>query len=299
MTFRLALLVAALTVLAGCRTDAPDAPTATRAFTDDLDRTVQVPAEPRRVVTLAPSVTEMVAAAGGLDRLAARTLYDDYPEAVRALPAISTYPLDRERLLALGADLVVGTDQVNDVSEGDALTALGVPAVYLSFGGLADVSRGLRRLGDLLGTADEAEAAALELEARLSRHALAGPDAPTALVLISDGPLYVFGGASYVHEMVALAGGRSVTAGLPGEGTTLSPEWVVAESPDVVVVLEEDYVAADLRAAQPVWGPRVEGRVCGVSPDLVSRPGPRLADGIDALAACIRRASISGQALRR
>ncbi|MEM6285630.1 MAG: helical backbone metal receptor [Bacteroidota bacterium] len=293
MTARsLALLAALAVVSSACRTDAP-APDATRTFADDVGRTVEVPAEPRRVVPLAPSLTEMVAAAGGLDRLTARTPYCDHPPEAEALPVISTYPLDRERLVALGADLVVGTDQVNDPGEGDALGALGVPAVYLSFGALADIPRGLRRLGDLLGTGDAAEAAAQQFEARIAGRERAGPDAPRVLVLIGDDVLYAFGAASYVHDMVALAGGRSATTAFPGEGATLSSEWVLDASPDVVVVLRDAYGPDDLRAAQPAWDGALpalaDGRVCGVDPDLVSRPGPRLADGVAALAACLDR----------
>ena len=284
------VFAAAVLVLAGCRGGGLE--DGVRPFTDDVGRTVSVPAESRRVVPLAPSVTEMVAAAGGLQQMVARTPYCDYPAAATALPTLATYPLDRERVVALEADLVVGTDQINDPGEGDALAALGVPAVYLHFSDLGDVPRGLRTLGDLLGTADRAEAAARAFEARLAAFEPAGADAPSVLVLIGDDVLYTFGGASYVHDMVAFAGGRSATAGFEGEGVTLSPEWVLDASPDVVVVLEAGYGVEDLRAAQPSWAvlPAVaRGRVCGVDPDLVSRPGPRLVDGIDALAACLRR----------
>lgn len=291
MTVRLALVL--LAVAAGCQPNAA-APETTRAFTDDVGRTVRVPVQPERVVPLAPSLTEMIAAAGGLGQMAARTPYCDYPEAAQRLPTVSTYPLDHERVLAFGADLVVGTDQINDPGEGDMLAALGVPAVYLHFGTLADVPRGLRTLGDLLGTAAVAEQAARQFEARLAAHAKTdSASAPRVLVLIGDDVLYTFGGASYVHDLVALAGGRSVTAGFGGESVTLSSEWVLDQAPDVVVVLEAGYDADDLRAAQPSWRglpALAAGRVCGVDSDLVSRPGPRLADGADALAACFARA---------
>ncbi|MEM0960967.1 MAG: helical backbone metal receptor [Bacteroidota bacterium] len=285
------LLALGLFALGGCRTDAPAAEGPdTRPLTDDVGRTVTVPTDPQRIVPLAPSITELMVAAGGLDRLAARTLYDDYPDAVQSLNPISTYPLDRERLLGLGTDLVIGTDQVNDVSEGDALAGLGVPAVYLRFEGLDDVPRSLRLLGDLFGTTETAEEAAQRFESRLDQRQQAGPDAPRVLVLIGDDPLYTFGRASYIHDMVEHAGGQSVTTGFAGEGATLSAEWVISESPDVVMMLREPYGPDDLRAAQPAWDTLpvlAEGRVCGVDPDLVSRPGPRLADGIDAMAACL------------
>ena len=285
---RLALVLAVLAA-SGCRTAPPAAP---RVFTDDVGRVVPVPARSERVVPLAPSLTEIIVAAGGLGRLAAVTPYETFPPSVRTLPTVATYPLDREALLALGADLVVGTDQVNDPAEGDALGALGVPAVYFQFAALADVPRVLRRVGALLGTETVAEAAADSFDVRLARATVrAPPKPPSTLVLIGDDVLYAFGSTSYVHEMVQRAGGASVTREFSGEGVTLSSEWVVARAPERIVVLSGPaYRGASLLAKHPAWArvPAVRsGRVCGVDPDLISRPGPRLPAGVAALHACL------------
>ena len=290
-----------LALFAGCRDAAPAAP---RTFTDDLGRTVGVPARPGRVVPLAPSLTELVVAAGGLSRLAAVTPYETVPASVRGLPTVATYPLDREALVALGADLVVGTDQVNDPADGDATGRLGVPAVYFRFGTLADVPRVLRRVGALLRTERAAAAAADTFAAQLARATVPPPRRPPAtLVLIGTDVLYAFGGASYVHEMVRRAGGASVTRGFAGEGVTLAPEWVVARAPERIVVLGGPERSATggatgaaagsraaLLAAQPAWAavPAVRtGHVCSVDADLLSRPGPRLPAGVAALRACL------------
>ncbi|MEL7362139.1 MAG: helical backbone metal receptor [Bacteroidota bacterium] len=298
MLHRSTLLVVFVLALAGCRsqpsvdTSASETAAAdsTQTVRDDLGRSVQLPRSPQRIVPLAPSVTELIAAAGGLDRLAARTPYCNAPEAALALRPISTYPLDREALLAVKADLVIGTDQVNDPSVGDDLAPLSIPAFYLSFETLADVPRALRAVGDLLGTRDAAEAAAERFEARLGAALPAGPDAPRVLLLIGDDILYGFGRASYVHDLVARAGGRSITADLDGEGVTLSSEWVLTQAPEIIVVLAgTDYGVGDLRAAQPAWAevPAVQDEaVCGLDPDLIVRPGPRLAEGMSALATC-------------
>ncbi|MFN3596721.1 MAG: ABC transporter substrate-binding protein [Rubricoccaceae bacterium] len=290
----LALGLLALGLLAGaCRAPETPAPPARVMFEDDLGRTVEVPAAPARIVPLAPSLTEMLAAAGGLGRLAAVSPYDSYPPEALALPRVSTYPLDREALLALGADLVVGTDQVNNPAEGDDLARLGVPAVYFRFTSLSDVPRVLRRMGTLLGTEATAEQGARAFEDAVARHAAAArPGAPPrTLVLISDDVLYAFGGASYVHEMVRLAGGESLTARFPGEGVTLSSEFVLEAQPERIVVLGgAGYDPARLVARHPTWRglPAVAGgHVCGLEADLVSRPGPRLVQGLEALRACL------------
>lgn len=287
-------LLLGLLLVAGCLAAPPETagtPSATRAFTDDTGRTVQVPTHPEHVVPLAPSITEVLAAAGGLGQMAARTPYCDVPAAAARLPTIATYPLDREALVALGADLVVGTDQINDPAEGDALGALGVPAVYFHFGTLADVPRVIRTVGTMLGTTPTAEAAAQQFEARLAAVRPASGPRPRTLVLIGDGPLYAFGGASYVHDMVRRAGGEPMTAVFPGESVTLSSEWVLEHRPERIVMLAgTGYNADSLAARQPSWtglSALAAGHVCGVGSDLVVRPGPRLVLGVEALRACL------------
>ncbi|MEM9998540.1 MAG: helical backbone metal receptor [Bacteroidota bacterium] len=301
---RASLLTLLALLWVGCERT-PDAPTSdsapgatssgvsdsARVLQDDVGRTVRVPAQPQRVVSLAPSVTELIVAVGGGDVLAARTPYCDHPEGVQTLPVVSTYPLDREALVATEADLVIGTDQINDPGDGDGLQPFGIAAYYLRFETLADVARGMRTVGRLLGTETRAEAAAAVFEQGITARQPTGLEVPDLLLLIGDDVLYGFGEASYVHDLVARAGARSVSATLPGEAVTLSSEWVLAQAPDVIVVLAGvDYVTADLLRAQPAWAAvpaLARGRVCGLDPDLVVRPGPRLTEGIDALVVCI------------
>lgn len=281
------LLVLVL-LLAGCRAEAP----APVGFTDDLGRSVVLAAPPERVVPLAPSMTEVVAAAAGVERLVAVSPHDHHPPAVRDLPRIGIYPLDVEAVVAHRADLAVGTTQINDPADGDRLGELGVPTVYFRFERLADVPRVLRRVGALLGTEARADSAAAAFEARLAELEATRPEGPPprTLVLIGDDVLYAFGGASYVHEMVRLAGGASLTAAFEGEGVTLSPEFVLREQPERIVVLGVDYDPERLTRRHPAFRGLpavVEGRVCGVDPDLIGRPGPRLVEGVAALRHCI------------
>lgn len=276
-------------LLVGCRAEPTPG-----SFTDDLGRTIDVPERAERIIPLAPSLTEVVAAAAGVDRLVAVSPFDGYPPETNALPQISVMPFDFERALALGADMALGTVQVNNPADGDRLGALGIPAAYLRFETLDDVPRALRIVGGLLGSEARADSAAAAFEDRLAAfEPVEGGSGrvPRTLVLIGDDVLYAFGGASYVHEMVRLAGGESLTASFSGEGVTLSEEFVLTSRPEVVVVLAgPHYDTGRLSARHPTFRtlPAVEqGRVCGVDADLVSRPGPRLVDGINAIRDCL------------
>ena len=285
---RLTLLIAL--VVAGCADrPAPTEPAASVA-TDDLGREVAMDAPAERVLTLAPSLTEILFAAGGGATLVGASQADDYPQAVDTLPRYGTYPLDTEAVVALQPDLVLATDQVNNPDDARALAAAGIPTYFFSFDAVDDVPRALRTVGALIGTEQQAEAAAGTFETRMRRLA-ARTDTlarPRTLLLIGDETLFAFGDGSYTQELVAIAGGESVTAGFEGEAVTLSEEFILEAAPEVIIgAFGEDYDPSQLVDLHPAWSPVpavASGRLFSVDPDHLLRPGPRLADGAEALA---------------
>jgi iron complex transport system substrate-binding protein len=286
---RLCVLLVALLATGCAERDAASEPTAPMV-TDDLDRAVAVALPAGRVLTLAPSLTEILFAAGGGAGLVGASQADDFPAEVAALPRYGTYPLDIEAVVALRPDLVLATNQVNNPDDARPLAEAGVPTYFFSFDALDDVPRAMRRVGELVGTEAQAGAAADAFETRLQTLAARTDtlDRPRTLLLIGDETLFAFGGASYTQQMIALAGGESVTAHFDGEAVTLSDEFVLEAAPDVIVgTFGADTDAAHLLALHPAWGPVpavAAGRVHSIDPDLVLRPGPRLADGVETLA---------------
>lgn len=269
-------------LVAGCRGEAP---VPSRSVTDDLGRTLVLPDRMERIVTLAPSVTELVVAAGAGHLLVAVTDADDFPPEVDSLPRIQALPVNREAVVALAPDLVIASEQVNDPRDADALAELGIATWFVRVDSLSDVPRALRALGDLLGTAETARRTADSLEAIRTRLRSSLPSGrpPTVLVLIDDRTLFSFGAGSYVHEMVALAGGRSITADLETRAPRLSDEFVLTRAPEVIVgSLGDDYRIERLLEHHPTWTlvPAVRDRaVYSVPGDLLLRPGPRLFAG--------------------
>ena len=280
---RPALLLAALAAVAGCQAAAPG------GVADDLGRSVDVPARVGQVLPLAPNVTELVAAAAGLDRLAGAAVSDDFPPGVDALPRFQSYPLDTEAVVALDPSLAVGSDDVNPTDQADGLSALGVPTYLFAFDEVADVPRALRTLDTLLATSGGAPAAAaFERRVRAVERAVRPFSRPRVLLLVGDEALYAFGRDSYASELVRLAGGDNVTDAFAGRAAQPSEEAVLEAAPEVVVVLAgPDYDAERLFRRHPAFLdlPAVrDGRVYGLDPDLVSRAGPRLVEGLERLA---------------
>ena len=262
--------------------------------TDDLGRTITLPHVPERVVTLAPSLTEIVFAAGAGPKLVGVTTADDYPPAVDTLPRFGALPVNFEAIVALQPDLVLATDQVNNPRDAATFEALGLPVYFFSYHSLEDVLEAILTTGKLLGTEAAARRTVDSLRARLAKLAAAVDTLrhrPTVLVLISDETLYAFGQGSYVHDLVARAGGKSLTDSLSNPAPVLSDELVLQLQPEVIVVTAgADYDPARLLRYHPSWDllPAVRNRrICGIEPSLILRPGPRLVAGLEALLHCL------------
>ena len=276
------LVLLGLLALTACR------PAATGAVTDDLGRAVALEGTPRAVVPLAPNVTELVAAAAGVGRLAGVAASDDWPGGIAGLERFQSYPLDVERVVSLEPDLAIGSDDVNTAEAADGLAELGIPSYLFRFRRVADVPRALRTLNTLLNVQGGAAAAA-DFERRVERVTDAvGPfGRPRVLLLVGDETLYAFGRDSYASEAVRLAGGDNLTDLYTGAAAQPSPEAVLEMAPEVIIVLDADYDPSQLVAKHPAFAslPAVQNRrVYGVDPDLVSRAGPRLAEGIEQIA---------------
>lgn len=287
MPRRLGVLLALLPllVLAACTSSSEESPT---QVTDDLDRTMSLDRPIERVVSLAPSVTELVYAAGAGSTLVAVTTSDDYPPAVDTLPQVSALPVDFEAVASHEPDLILATDQINSPGDTDTFEALDLPVYFFSFSSVDDILEGLRTTGGLLGTEQAAADSVQALEAhietlRTRAEAIPTEDRPRVLVLVGDETLYSFGRGSYIHTLVELAGGRSITADLDTQAPTLSDEYVLTEKPDVIIgAWGEDYDPSRLLDFHPTWDvvPAVQNdRVFSLPPGLLLRPTPRVIDG--------------------
>ncbi len=283
--FLLLLAPVLFLVFAGCGSSSEETAT---AVTDDLDRTVSLERPIDRVVSLAPSVTELAYAAGAGSSLVAVTTADDYPPPVDTLPQVSALPIDFEAVTAHEPDLVLATDQINAPGDADTFEALDLPIYFFSFSSVDDILDGVRTTGRLLGTETAAEDSARALRAeidalRSQTESIPTEERPRVLVLVGDETLYSFGRGSYIHTLVDLAGGRSVTADLDTQAPTLSEEYVLTEKPDVIIgAWGDDYDPSRLLELHPTWDvvPAVQNdRVYSLPPGILLRPTPRVVEG--------------------
>ncbi len=261
---------------------------------DDLGRRVDVPTPPRRIVSLLPSLTETVCALGACDHLIAVGRFDDWPPAIRGLPRVGD--LDQvsvERIVALHPDLVLLS---NSQRAANRLGELGIPAFAIETDRYQDIARSIRLVGALLGRPRRAAALIAQIQAqvrRVSAAAIAARHgaAPSVYFEVDPAP-YAAGPDSYIGGLMTRLGVRNIVPANLGLFPLLNPEFVVRANPDIIVVSRLD---ARRLAQRPGWaGIRAvrERHLCefpAAVRDTIVRPGPRIADGLRALAGCFAR----------
>jgi iron complex transport system substrate-binding protein len=277
------------------------APARAIVVTDGTGRAVTLPAPPRRIVSLVPGVTEMLFAIGAEDRLVGRTDFCDYPAAARAKPSVGGMVAPSlERLVSLKPDLVVVTRSGNSDDTRVQLERLGLPVYLVDPHGLSDVLRAVERLGELTDRRPRAAevVAGLERRVRTVAERVAARPRPRVLSGVWPEPLIVPGRGAAVTEMIARAGGQSVTAEGPEGYPRYSVEAAVAGAPEVIVLARHGAHVAPY--AREKWErfadlPAIRaGRLHSVDGDLFHRFGPRVVDALEILARLLHPAAFAG-----
>jgi iron complex transport system substrate-binding protein len=275
----------ALAVLAGWLYLGGAEAAAIRALDDDGAEVV-LSAPARRVVTLAPHLTELVYAAGGGASLVAADSASDYPSAAADLPRIGDASgLDLERIVALRPDLVLGWLSGNKPSDIARLRQLGLPVFLSEPRRLGDVTRTLRVMGLMLGSAPVAEQRADEFEQRLRalRARAAGLRPVSVFFEVWHQPLITVNTDHLISDVVALCGGYNTLGALPALAPAVSLESVLAQDPEVIL-------AAGLPAGALAGWSRFPGlravqrhQIYEINSDSVTRATPRVLDGAEQL----------------
>lgn len=253
--------------------------------TDDTGATLRLKEPARRIVSLAPHITETLFAAGAGDRVVGVVDYSDYPEAARRLPRIGGYSkLDLEAVAALKPDLAVGWASGNSLAHVEKLRALGIPVYLVQPGRIDDVAVNLERYGELAGTPDAARAAAADFRTRLAGLRTQYGTRPKVRVFyqIWKQPLMTVGGGQVISDAIRLCGGENIFADLKLLAPKVSIEAVLAADPEAIV-------ASGMSEARPEWvddwrqWPSMtavkHNNLYFIPPDLIQRHTPRLAEG--------------------
>lgn len=249
-------------------------------------------APPRRIVSLAPSVTETLFALGAGERLVGATTFCDYPPEARRIPRIGTFVNPSvEAVLARQPDLVVAVRET-DRETIRRMERLGLTVVVISVTSLQDTFRSIRLLADLTGRPEAGERLARRIQGQIDRvrRIIGGAERRRVLMLVGQRPMVAVGKGTYIDEILTLAGGENIA------GVTLQPwphlpaEYVVAKAPQVII---EGSMGSEQGAAEKNWAgldsiPAVrDGRVYSYVSDKILRPGPRVGEALEEIARLI------------
>jgi len=309
-------LILLLTAAAACQSGAPatvaPAPTPTSAATPtpaptaspapsgisvvgDDGTTVQLSAPPAKVVSLTPATTELMFALGLGDTLVGRTDYDNYPPESADVPAVATFQgVEMEKVVDIAPDLVLaGGNNFTQAADIARMRELDIPVLVLYASDVDGVLADIRLVGTAVGAEAEAESIARDIQSRIDEvtGALADEPVPSVFYEIGNEPeLYGPAPDSFVADMVILAGGDPITTSDPAV-FAIPVEQLVNQNPDIIVLGDAAYgVCPDSVAARPGWASitaLADDAVRPVDDIIVTRPGPRLGEGLAALALAI------------
>lgn len=285
------LISFALIAAASCRkTEKNLSDGQTHEVVDEAGRRVVLPNKIDRIVSLAPNLTEIVYAVGAGDRLVGRTSYCDYPPQAKSITEIGdTMHPSIERILALKPQIVLVSTASQLESFTKQLDEQNIAVYVTNPKNLDEIFLSIERLGELFGTSEAARKLATELRnrTRMVEAAVASPKPVRVFYQVSDQPLYTIGRDAYLTDLIRRAGGLSVTADVPTAFPRYSDEAALASKPDAIILPSGGSMGnanSNITSALKNSPAALNNRVYKINDDHLSRPGPRLVDGLEEIA---------------
>ncbi|NTU98193.1 MAG: cobalamin-binding protein [Chlorobiaceae bacterium] len=250
------------------------------------------------VVSLAPSLTEMIYAIGAGEQLVGRTSACDWPREALHVPVAGAFGRPSLEVLAsINPDLVIDVD-LEEKNAGDKITSLGIRKETIQCRTPDDIPAALRRLGKLTGHVEKADSLALTIEKGLDeyrRNAATATSKKRVYLEIWDDPFWTGGKGSYTSSLIAYAGGENIGDAIAKEYFEISQEWVISQNPDIIacMYMSKYYSAKEKVRKRPGWTNIKavrENRVYdNFDNNIFLRPGPRVLEGIRQLSELLHR----------
>lgn len=287
---------------------APERPTASggypRTVTDSGGHALTIKSRPTRIVSTAPSNTEILFAVGAGPQVVGVTTTCSFPAEAAKLDKIGGFTptsISTERIVGLKPDLVLTTGRIQ-VPLTESLRQLGLSVLSYDAGTLEEVMHNIREIGRATDHTTTAEKLTKSLEDRLARVrarfvGLPAADRPKVMLLVSEEPLMIAGPKTFPSQLVDTAGGRNAFADVAQQFPRVSEEEVIKRNPNAILIWQRGggFEARKARLRQrPGWGQLAafrDERILNIDEDLIYRAGPRLLDGLEQLATMLHPAA--------
>jgi len=263
-------------------------------ITDDLGRQVSIEGSPSKIVSLAPSNTEILFALGLEDKVCGVTDNCDYPTEAGEKEKVGGYTeIDIERIIALDPDLILAED-MHKYEVIPMLEELGFTVVAIVPHSLQDVMDSIELIGSLTDTQDEAAQVVSGMQQRIKAvtditEGLTEAEKVKTLYILWHEPMMSVGSDTRIHELIEKAGGINIAA-VAGEGyPTLALEEIININPGVIIVDSDTSLQFILNESRLEEVDAVaNGRVYSINPDLTNRPTPRIVEALEILTEMIQ-----------
>ena len=260
-------------------------------FTDEMGRTVKISYPPMRIISLAPSITEILFALGLNEEIEAVTDFCDYPEAVSKRPRVGGFINPNiEKIVSLKPDLIIAIRDGNRMGTIDRLNELAFPVYVVDPKSFDGVITTLQNIGDIVGRQENSKNIVNEIKAKREKTAILTRSLPRPKVFFQIGylPMITVGKGSLADELIRLAGGRSISENESLNYPPYNIEIVVQKAPEIIIMssMESKRDYSSLIKMWQNWKsiPAVKRNAIHiVDSNIVDRPTPRIVGGLEAM----------------
>ncbi len=274
-----------------------------RLLTDEAGRKVKIPYPAKRIISLAPSITEILFALGLNEEITAVTKFCDYPEAALSKPRIGGFVNpDVEKIVSLKPDLIIGIRDGNRMDTIDRLNDFSIPLYLIDPKGFDGVMETIKNIGEVVGREKESRKMIRELvDKRENMVTLTRSlSRPRVFFQVGDAPLITVGKGTLADDLIRLAGGRSISENESMSYPSYGIETILAKAPEMIIMTSMDSKKDHMNLVKrwQNWKsiPAVKmNAIHVIDSNLVDRPTPRIAEGLEALVRIIHPEVFKGK----
>jgi iron complex transport system substrate-binding protein len=284
----------AATILLGFRCGHPNseliekAPLISHNFHDGFNRLVVVKEPPKRVISLASNITEIIYAIGGQKRLIAVSHDSNYPPAADKLDYVQTYPdFDLPAVAEYMPDLILASTEIHDLQIAPFFDRVKMNLYFQNYQSLEDIFKEIKATGEMLGceTAANYLADSLAKQTQTIAEGTAGQVKYNTAIILGINPLTVVGPKSFMNDLLVKAGGKNAFANLPERYPTVTAEQFIQAAPEYVLIpTNNDKAWNELVALHPEIFNNIpattQNHIFQMEPEIIVRPGPRIVEGL-------------------
>jgi len=265
---------------------------ATRTFKDEARREVTFLFPPKRIVSLAPNITEILFSLGLDEEIVGVSIHCNFPGKANTKVRVGSYiSLDFEKITSLKPDLIIATGAGNTRDMVDRLGKLGFSTYVIYPKHFNDILKSIAHIGQVVGREKEARGIIEGMRKRSQRvvELTEGLPRPKVFIQIADAPIVTVGKGSFGDDLIRLAGGENIAGKEKEVYPRMGMEEILKRSPEVIVISSMN-PHGDYQKIQGEWNrwktiPAVKnGRIHLIDSDLLDRPSPRIIDGLEELA---------------